>query len=662
MCPVAATANCLVALAMSLAWITFQVAIGAPADAVTAPVIVVAQPADATVTLGQDATFESHARDAADAEVPVSSWQRNVDDAGWQDLPGTAGVSTLVIGSVSVAVDGERYRAVFDDGAGGGVTSNAARLDVNTPPIVTQQPLGVTVAPGGPFSLSLAGSGDPTPTVQWQRAPASTGPWTDVSGGTSNVLSAQADATPQTTVWFRGALTNPAGTSYSSAAAVTTSVALPHPVPSVSATNTAPGRLDATWSSPSGGGGSATGYFVEVKRDGATVTTLSTTSTSASFSLMPGTYAVSVTASNSAGSAAPTSSGLVSVHNLAVSGTASATSVYPFRDGFRDTVTLRATSNFAVSGRIRLITARGTVARTWNLAPGTSWAIAFSGRSAAGHPFSYGAYTIQFRLGDRTLPATALTIRHTEARVTSATWAHPTVYPMRDGYRDTVKLTIKTDMPATMRVTYTRQGSPKVIGTAKLARRTTGYVTWSARVAAKVVPAGRYRAAIAVKGGDGATRTYYRSVTVSQKKITASTFTGTISATGAYIATIAGSPVQKSNGRVELRWSSGTGADIALMGAQLPASFQNRYSGIALHPCVRAKFNGNAASVVLADAQVAPSSRTVDVPDSGCAQEAVPVSYVTDKQVYWFAGNFSGYPSLGVLDNVDLSLTRYLLK
>jgi hypothetical protein len=211
-------------------------------------------------------------------------------------------------------------------------------------------------------------------------------------------------------------------------------------------------------------------------------------------------------------------------------------------------------------------------------------------------------------------------------------------------------------------VSFTKSGSSKVVGTTKLTRRSTGTVTWTARVSGRVLSAGRYRAKIVVKGGDGAARTYYRYVTVSLKRITASQFIGTISGTGAYVATIAGSPVQKSNGRVEVRWSSTNGSDIALMGAQLPPSFQNRYSSISLHACVSQKFSNNAATVVFADAQVSATSRKVEVPDSGCAAAAFPVSYVTDKQVYWFTGNFTGQTSVGVLDRVDLTLTRYLLK
>jgi hypothetical protein len=649
----------------------------APADAatITPPVIVTEQPADLTVTAGEDAAFEAHAVDStlddagdpAGVEVPVSSWQQ-LDGETWADLPDTAGVNPLMLSAVPASTDGARYRAAFDDGLGGLLFSAPATLHVNPPtpvtepPQVTLQPLSVTVAPGSPFELVVDGTGEPTPTVRWQVAGSSEGPWTDVGGATSKTLSLSAGPVGQTTVWYRAVLTNSAGEDFSAAAAVTTSIALPQPVASVSVSNPTPGTLSASWPGPSGAGGPVTNYLVLVRQGDTVVTSTSTDSAFTSFALPAGTYTVSVTPSNEAGSAAATTSSPVTVRNLVVTRSVSATSVYPFTDGYRDSVTFEATSNFTVSGKIRLVNASGVVARSWTLASGKSWSIPFTGRTSSGSKLPYGAYTVRFTIGGQTPAATTLTLRRTEARVTSAAWAYATVYPVKDGYRDTVKLSVKTDKPATMAVTYTKYGSSKVLGTATLTRRTSGTFIWTARFGGRVVSAGKYRAKIVVKGGDGSARTYYRYVNVSLKKITASKFTGTITATGAYISTIAGSPVKKSSGRVVVRWTSSKGSDIALMGAQLPASFQDRYSGIVLHACVDQKFTDNQATVVLADAQVTASSRKVGVPDSGCASVALPTSYVVDRQVYWYTGNFSGETSVGVLDHVNLSLTRYFLK
>ena len=123
------------------------------------------------------------------------------------------------------------------------------------------------------------------------------------------------------------------------------------PVPSVTASSPEPDLLVATWSEPASGAPEL-GYAVRVRSlDDAVVQERSTTGVTESFTLTPGEYYVTVAAVSSAGETAETSSTPVTVSSLVRTGTVSGSVVRPYRDGFQDSVTLRATSSIETSAR-----------------------------------------------------------------------------------------------------------------------------------------------------------------------------------------------------------------------------------------------------------------------------------------------------------------------
>ncbi|WP_130504374.1 beta strand repeat-containing protein [Microterricola gilva] len=139
-----------------------------------APAVTV-QPLPQTVTAGAMATFTA----TASAAVPstgtmTAQWQRSGDGSTWTDVPGgtlNAGVASLSFTATQL-MSGAQYRVVVTDGAS--ATSAAATLTVGTPPQLTS-------AASAPFEVGIAGSvtvtatGTPTPAISAGGLPAGLG-------------------------------------------------------------------------------------------------------------------------------------------------------------------------------------------------------------------------------------------------------------------------------------------------------------------------------------------------------------------------------------------------------------------------------------------------------------------------------------------------------
>lgn len=109
-------------------------------------------------------------------------------------------------------------------------TSPALSQAVQTPAVVTLQPIGGTYLPGATTTLTAAASGNPAPTVQWQTDTGSG--WTNLAGATSQSLAVVVSAgmPPQP---YRAVFTNAAGTAISDAATVQAATAVPSQISAV---------------------------------------------------------------------------------------------------------------------------------------------------------------------------------------------------------------------------------------------------------------------------------------------------------------------------------------------------------------------------------------------------------------------------------------------
>ena len=104
---------------------------------VNTPPTITTQPIDQAVNDGQQVIFSAA---ASGSPVPTVKWQESRDGGTtWNDVPGAT--STGLVFTAAAPQTGYRYRAVFTNAAGA-VTTNAATLTVNAPPLVISQVYG----------------------------------------------------------------------------------------------------------------------------------------------------------------------------------------------------------------------------------------------------------------------------------------------------------------------------------------------------------------------------------------------------------------------------------------------------------------------------------------------------------------------------------------
>jgi len=207
---------------------------------VTAPPILSAissQPASATVTSGANATFSVV---ASGTPAPTYQWQVSTNGGTtWNNVSGSvysgATTSTLTITNATTSLSGFMYRVVLTNSAG--ITnSTSGGLTVATPssaPVISTQPVSTTAAVGASTTFSVAGSGLPAPTYQWQISTNGGTSWSNLSNGNpysgtktstltiSSVFSAMSD------YQYRAVLTNSQGTATSASAGMTIPLSAP---------------------------------------------------------------------------------------------------------------------------------------------------------------------------------------------------------------------------------------------------------------------------------------------------------------------------------------------------------------------------------------------------------------------------------------------------
>ena len=142
------------------------------------------QPDDQNVLAPATATFT-----AAASGVPAPTFQWQVSTGGaFTNIAGATGAA-YTTPATSGADDGKMFRVVATN-ASGSVTSNTATLAVTVPaaPVFTQHPQDVVIIEGQNAQMTVAVTGIPTPTMQWQVRPAGSAVWNDLSGATAAAI------------------------------------------------------------------------------------------------------------------------------------------------------------------------------------------------------------------------------------------------------------------------------------------------------------------------------------------------------------------------------------------------------------------------------------------------------------------------------------------
>jgi hypothetical protein len=193
--------------------------------AVVAPAITV-DVASVVVTAGANASFSV----TASGTALNYQWQNSADGVNFASIAGATSPS-LVLNAVAVADSGRRLRVLVSNSAGS-VTSSAATLTVNpapAAPVISTQPANAVVTAGQTASFTVAASGTPVPSYQWQLSTDGGASFNNVVGAVGASLTTAATSLANNGQRYRVVVSNSAG-------AVTSSVALL----SVNAASTAP--------------------------------------------------------------------------------------------------------------------------------------------------------------------------------------------------------------------------------------------------------------------------------------------------------------------------------------------------------------------------------------------------------------------------------------
>ena len=178
------------------------------------------QPASQTVVAPATATFSVV---ATGLPAPSYQWQRS-DDAGstWANVASGGTSATYITAATAAADNSAKFRVVLSNGIGTAATSSAATLTVNVAPSITTQPVGQTVTSPAAATFTVAGTGLPTPTIQWQRSDDAGTTWADVTGATSATYTTAATAASDHGARFRAVLSNGIGSAATSTAVLLT--------------------------------------------------------------------------------------------------------------------------------------------------------------------------------------------------------------------------------------------------------------------------------------------------------------------------------------------------------------------------------------------------------------------------------------------------------
>ena len=155
------------------------------------------QPSGLTVAMGSNASFTAA---ASGTPAPSYQWQVSTSNGGvWTNLTEAAPYSgtatgTLTITGVTAAMNGYQYRCLASNSVQSNSASIAATLMVGTSLMLTTQPTAQTVTAGGTTTFTVAATGTPAPTYQWQVSIDGGHTWTNLvetspySGTAANTL------------------------------------------------------------------------------------------------------------------------------------------------------------------------------------------------------------------------------------------------------------------------------------------------------------------------------------------------------------------------------------------------------------------------------------------------------------------------------------------
>ncbi|WP_327421823.1 immunoglobulin domain-containing protein [Streptomyces sp. NBC_01230] len=156
---------------------------------------------------------------------------------------------------------------LFTTATNGGNGSVTISYTASTPPVVTGQPKDQTVKAGEDASFTATASGDPAPTVQWQRRSGDNAAWVDIPGATTSTYTLVKVTGADNGSQFRAVFTNTAGTATTQSAILT--VNTPPVITGQPKDQTVKAGEDATFNATASGGPAPTVQWQRRRGDNA---------------------------------------------------------------------------------------------------------------------------------------------------------------------------------------------------------------------------------------------------------------------------------------------------------------------------------------------------------------------------------------------------------
>jgi hypothetical protein len=199
-------------------------------------------PSNTTVNTGGNASFTATAT-PGDPAVTTVQWEVSTNGGvtyspiptGTSTYGSSVTTDTLTLATVTTAMNGYMYVAVFSNASGLSDQTTAAMLVVDYPPTVTTNPYNATVATGTSltFTAGATGGNPSTLTVQWQVSTNGGASYTNVtngaggySGASTNVLGVTASAAMNGD-YYRAVYSNGTGLTADTAPAMLTVISAP---------------------------------------------------------------------------------------------------------------------------------------------------------------------------------------------------------------------------------------------------------------------------------------------------------------------------------------------------------------------------------------------------------------------------------------------------
>lgn len=166
-------------------------------------IAVTTNPTNTPACAGATATLTAG---ATGTPAPTVQWKQSTD--GGSTYANIVGATSPIYSFTALASQNSyKYEAVFTNSSGS-ATTTAATLTVNTSPVITTQPISVSVASGGTATFTAAASGTPSPTVQWQQSTDGGTTWANMSGAVTGTLTVAGATTAQNGFVYRAQFTN----------------------------------------------------------------------------------------------------------------------------------------------------------------------------------------------------------------------------------------------------------------------------------------------------------------------------------------------------------------------------------------------------------------------------------------------------------------------